>query len=400
MAELNDIIADELADLEQSGLLRSLRTLDSPQSPHVVSDGEELLNFSSNDYLGLANHPALVEAGQKALAEFGAGAGASRLICGGQKPHQELESALAEFKGTEAALTFATGYAAAVGTVCSVVGKGDVVILDKLVHACIVDAAKLSGATIRVFPHNDLGGLEKRLKWADEKHPQARKLVITESVFSMDGDLAPLLNIVELKEQYGAWLMVDEAHATGLFGEGRSGLIQEFGVGDRVEIQMATLGKALGASGGAICGSRKLIDLLINQARPFIYSTAPPPCSAAATTAAISLVRSQEGETRRQRLWAMTENLKTTLLESGHAPGIVRSPILPLILGDEAKTMAMAGQLQEAAILVPGIRYPTVARGQARLRFTITADHNLDDLAKLQSALSSISNGSEEPQDA
>ncbi|MGB0581186.1 MAG: aminotransferase class I/II-fold pyridoxal phosphate-dependent enzyme [Limisphaerales bacterium] len=387
MPDFDEAITDELNQLEHSSLRRSLRSIDSPQGIRIRSDEAELVNFSSNDYLGLANHPALIESGQKALVDFGVGAGSSRLICGNLPPHIELEEALADFKGTEAAITFATGYAAAIGAVCSILGKGDVVILDKLVHASLVDAARSSGAIIRVFRHNDLGGLEKRLKWANEKHPEARKLIVTESVFSMDGDLAPLLNIVELKERYGAWLMVDEAHATGLFGDGRSGLIQEFNLTDRVEIQMATLGKALGAAGGAICGSRQLIDLLINKARSLIYSTAPPPCSAAAAKAAITLVRSQEGESRRQQLWAMTENLKTTLIECGHAPGIVRSPIVPLIIGDEQETMSFAEHLREPGILVPGIRYPTVARGQARLRFTITADHNLDDLAILRQAL-------------
>lgn len=396
MPDLDDVIADDLSELEQAGLLRSLYTIDSPQGTSINVDGAPLLNFSSNDYLGLANHPGMIEAGQKALADFGVGAGASRLICGNLSPHAELEEALADFKQTEAALTFSTGYATAMSAVCSVMGKGDVIILDKLVHASIVDAAKFSSATIRVFRHNDLEGLEKRLHWANEKHPDARKLVITESVFSMDGDLAPLLNIVELKEQYGAWLMVDEAHATGLFGDNRSGLVQEFGLGDRVEIQMATLGKALGSSGGAICGSRKLIDLLVNRARPLMYSTAPPPCSAATAKAAIELVRSQEGETRRQRLWAMTENLKSTLIESAHPPGIVRSPIIPLILGDEKEAMTASENLRAAGVFVPGIRYPTVARGQARLRFTITASHGLDDLAGLKEALGSISNKSDE----
>jgi 8-amino-7-oxononanoate synthase len=390
MPEFDETIADTLGQIRAANLYRSLQTLDTPQEPCIRVGNRELLGFSSNDYLGLANHPAILDAGREALGQFGAGAGASRLICGTLRPHVELEDALAEFKGTEASLTFATGYGAATGTIASVVGKGDVVIIDKLIHASLIDAAKLSGAHLRVFPHNDLEALESRLQWAGRKHPSARKLVVTESVFSMDGDLAPLTDIVELKDRHGAWLMVDEAHATGLFGERRSGLVQEFGLTGQVEIQMATLGKALGCSGGAICGSRQLIDLLINRARPFIYSTAPPPATAAMAHAAIDLIRRQEGEQRRQRLWAMVENLKTMFIEAGQNPGIVRSPIIPLILGDEADTMQIAGQLLAAGIHVPGIRYPTVAKGRARLRFTITAQHTLDDLAKLREALAGL----------
>lgn len=390
MPDFADTLNTDLEKIRSANLFRSLRSIDGPQQPHILQGKRELLDFSSNDYLGLANHPALIDAGQKALGDFGLGSGASRLVCGTHKPHAELEEAMAEFKGTDAALTFATGYAAATGAICSIMGKGDVIILDKLVHASIIDGAKLSGAQIRVFRHNDLEDLEKKLKWATEKHPDSRRLIVTESVFSMDGDLAPLPNIVELKERHGAWLMVDEAHATGLFGSHRSGLVEELGVSDQVEIQLATMGKALGCSGGAICGSRRLIDLLINRARPFIYSTAPPPAMAASTLAAIDLIRSQEGETRRQRLWAMVENLKTLLIESGRPPGTVQSPIIPLILGDEEATMAAAEKLMAAGINVPGIRYPTVSKGAARLRFTITASHTMDDLVALQNAFAEI----------
>ncbi len=262
----------------------------------------ELLNFSSNDYLGLANDPALKEAARKAAENFGAGAGASRLICGSLAPHDELDKAIASFKGTPAALTFSSGYAAALGVICAVAGKDDVVVLDKLVHASIVDAARLSGAKLRIFAHNDLNELEDILRWANQRNATAagssrsRTLVVTESVFSMDGDLAPLREMVDLKEKYGAWLMVDEAHATGLFGEHRRGLAEELGVyPERVEIQMGTLGKALGSAGGYICGSKTLVDYLVNRARTFIFSTAPVPAAAAADRAAVELVQSAEG---------------------------------------------------------------------------------------------------------
>jgi len=391
MPDFDAFLSEQLESIEAAGLRRQLRVSDTAQGARLRLDGRELINFSSNDYLGLAAHPELVEAGRRALEQFGLGAGAARLICGSQRPHYQLEEGLADFKGTEAALSFSTGYAAAVGAITALVGKGDVVILDKFVHASIVDGARLSGALIRVYPHNDLNALEKRLKWAAEKHPKARKLVVTESVFSMDGDLAPLLNIAELKERHGAWLMVDEAHATGLYGRQRAGLVEEYGLRDRVELQLVTLGKALGCAGGAICGRRALIDLLINRARPFIYSTAPPPSIAAAASCAVELLRGPEGESRRQRLWAMVEHLKTTLIQSGHAPGIVRSPIVPLILGGEARATETADQLREAGLYVPAIRYPTVSKGQARLRFAISADHTLDDLEALSSALRKLS---------
>jgi 8-amino-7-oxononanoate synthase len=290
-----------LAALRQQNLHRELRRVDSPPGTRIQIGGRTLLNFSSNDYLGLANDPILKEAAIKAVEKFGAGSGASRLICGSLAPHHELEEALANFKGAEAALSFSTGYATAIGTICALLGKDDVIVLDKLVHACIVDAARLSGAKIRVFAHNDLDGLEKILKWAKGQHcrPQnpnssnsflrKRTLIVTESIFSMDGDAAPLREIVALKEKYGAWLMVDEAHATGLYGKNRRGLAEESGVSGQIEVQMGTLGKAVGASGGYICGSRPLIDFLVNRARSFIFSTAPVPAAAAAATAGDSL---------------------------------------------------------------------------------------------------------------
>src|SRR5580692_4308675 len=248
-----------LETLREQGLRRELRRVDSAQGPRIKIGGETFLNFSSNDYLGLANHSALKEASIKAIEKFGAGAGASRLICGSLAPFHELEESLAAFKKTEAALTFSTGYAAAIGTICALLGKDDIIVIDKLVHASIVDAARLSGAKLRVFSHNDMEDLEKTLRWSSsfslsgntlKRELQPRVLVVTESIFSMDGDAAPLREIVALKEKYGAWLMVDEAHATGIIGTNGCGLAEELGVSDQIEIQMGTLGKALGASGG------------------------------------------------------------------------------------------------------------------------------------------------------
>jgi 8-amino-7-oxononanoate synthase len=389
----DEALAAALADIERQNLTRELREVDGPQSPHLQVNGQTLLNFSSNDYLGLANHPAVKAAAVRAVEQFGAGSGASRLICGSLRPHHELEERLAAFKGTEAALSFSSGCAAALGAVTSLVGKGDVVIVDKLVHASLVDAAKMSGAKLRVFKHNDLNDLERILKWAAKlrtTQPATRVLVVTESVFSMDGDLAPLLDMVELKERHGAWLMVDEAHATGLFGERCSGLVEEFGLTGRVEVQMATLGKALGAGGGAICGSRKLIDLLMNRARSFIFTTAPVPASAAAAAAAIDLLGTKEGQGIRDRLWALVEHLKTDLIASGRALPPVRSAIVPLVIGPEDEAMAWGAALRKRGVFIPAIRYPSVARGAARLRLTMTAAHSQTDIQSLAQALAAV----------
>ena len=387
MSEWQTFLADALAGIHSAGLHRQLRELTSPQGVRIRLGGRELLNFSSNDYLGLANHPKLKEAAIKAVDQYGAGAGASRLICGSLKPFHDLEDALADFKRAEASLTFSSGYAAAMGTITALLGRKDVVIIDKLVHASIVDAARLSGAKLRVFKHNDLDDLERILKWASGRPrspisdlPSSKILIVTESVFSMDGDLAPLQEIVELKDRHGAWLMVDEAHATGLFGERRSGRIEQLGLSGRVEIQMGTLGKAVGAAGGFVCGSRALIDFLINSARSFIFSTAPVPASAAAARAGVELIQTDEGAERCARVWqhARQFNERAT------------SPILPLIIGDERTAVAIATALRERGFLIPAIRYPTVARGSARLRLTVTADHTGADLEQLSAALVSL----------
>jgi 8-amino-7-oxononanoate synthase len=402
MSDFERELTQRLAAIRQQGLLRELRRIDSPQTPRLEMGGSTLLNFSSNDYLGLANEPALKEAAVKAVERYGAGAGASRLICGSLTPHQELDETLAAFKGTEAALSFSTGYAAAIGAICALLGKDDFIILDKLVHACIVDAARLCGAKLRVFAHNDLNDLEAKLKWVSERvqspkskvqSREARTLVVTESVFSMDGDHAPLREMVELKERFSAWLMVDEAHATGLYGAHRRGLAEELGVSSHIEVQMGTLGKALGASGGYICGSRALIDYLINRARTFIFSTAPVPASVAAATAGIRFVQSSAGEDRRRKLWQNVSVLSPAINNQLAPPSTTRSAIIPIMLGAESKAVEAAAALRERGIFIPAIRYPTVARGQARLRLTLSAAHTDADLAQLLVALKSADIG-------
>ncbi len=390
MPPFADELNRRLAALRKQGLYRELRRVDSAPGPRIEIGGRTFLNFSSNDYLGLANHPALKEAAIKSVEKFGAGAGASRLICGSLAPFHELETALAAFKKTEAALVFSTGYATALGAITALVGKADIVILDKLVHASIVDAAKLSTAKLRIFDHNNLNDLEDKLKWANANRELSRNvLIITESIFSMDGDAAPLREIVALKEKYGAWLMVDEAHATGIIGENGRGLADALEVSSHIEIQMGTLGKALGASGGFICGSRALIDYLVNRSRSFIFSTAPVPASAAAAIAGIAIAQSAEGEMRRAQLRRQVEVFKTAI---GNQPSSISCAIIPLILGDEAKAVAAAAQLRDQNIFVPAIRYPTVARGSARLRITLTAAHTTDDMAVLVHALEPIVN--------
>ncbi len=393
---MNDFTAElrrRLDEIRGQGLYRELRRVNSPQSPRITLDGNSLLNFSSNDYLGLADHPLLKQAAVKAVEQFGSGSGASRLICGSLAPHHELESALAEFKQTESALSFSSGYATAIGALCALAGKEDVLILDKLVHASIIDAARLSGAKLRIFAHNDLNELEDILRWfrnrpAAETARRPRALIVTESVFSMDGDLAPLREIVALKEQYGAWLMVDEAHATGILGPGRRGLADELSLSNRIEIQMGTLGKALGSAGGYICGPRELTDYLVNRARSFIFSTAPVPAAAAAARAAVQLVQSSEGAARREQLWSRVNQLKTSLAPLGWDLSRVNSAIIPLVIGPESAAMDASAALRKAGIFVPAVRYPTVARGQARLRLTLTASHTTEDVDTLLAALS------------
>ena len=375
----------ELKSIDEAGLLRSLRRIETPQQVEVHSGDRKLINFSSNDYLGLAAHESLRMAARDGVETLGAGAGSARLISGSQTIAHEFEARLAAFKQTEAALSFSSGYAAALGAVPALIGQGDVVIIDKLVHASLVDAARLSGAKLRVFKHNDLAELETILQWASGR--EGNTLVITESVFSMDGDLAPVRDLVQLKKRYGAWLMLDEAHATGLYGEGRRGIAEEMDVADGVEVQLGTLGKALGAAGGYICGSQALIDLLVNRARSFIFSTAPVPAQLAAAKRGVQLVQSNEGEALRTRLWANVDALKNGLIQQGWKLPVVRSAILPLMIGDERDALALAERVREAGVWVPAVRYPTVARGAARLRVTVSAAHQPKHLDALLKAL-------------
>ncbi len=377
-------IDQELAELRARSLLRKLRTLDSPQQPAMEFAGRKMVNFSSNDYLGLATEPSVRDAAKRAIDEYGVGAGASRLVCGTLTPHVHLEEKLAEFKRTEAALSFSSGYAAALATLGALCRKDDVIILDKLSHACLIDGAKLSGAFVRVYPHNHLGKLESHLQWARENHPEARVLVVTESVFSMDGDWALLPEIVEIKDRYGAMLLLDEAHAVGVIGNHGRGLADQLGLVGRVDIHLGTLSKALGVSGGYVCGGRRLVDLIINRGRSFIYTTAPPPAIAAAATAAIEFLLSPMGERRRQTL---RENLGHFADEMPHvykAGGKkVMSAIIPIVLGAAEAAVEASQLLADKGFFVPAIRFPTVPKDGARLRVTLSARHSTKQISAL-----------------
>jgi len=380
-------IDEELAELRARSLLRKLREIDSPQQPSMEFAGKRLINFSSNDYLGLATEQSLRDAAKSANAVYGVGAGASRLGCGTLSPHMRLEEKLAEFKRTEAALSFSSGYAAALGTLGALLRKDDVVIVDKLCHASLIDGARLSGAILRVFPHNHLGKLESHLQWATENYPEARIVVATESVFSMDGDWALLAEIVQIKKRYGAMLLLDEAHAIGVVGANGRGLAEQLGCAAEVDVQMGTLSKALGVSGGYVCGGRRLIELIINRARSFIYSTAPPPAIAAAGIAALDFMTSPAGEKRRQ-------NLRTNLAHfAEEMPRLfadgrkLHSAIISIVLGRAEAALEGAQLLADKGFFVPAIRYPTVPRDSARLRLTISARHTKKQISGLCAVL-------------
>ncbi len=386
MSNLNDQLGAELEKLRADGLHRTLRSVASAQGPRIVVEGREFLNFSSNDYLGLANDPVLKRAGIEALEKFGVGAGASRLVCGNLEPYRQLEEKLARFKAKEAALVFGSGYAANVGTITALAGEGDVVILDKLDHASIIDGARQSGAAIRVYPHKNLKKLADILQQSQQFR---RRLIVTETVFSMDGDLAPLAELVALKEKYDAGLMIDEAHATGLYAKNRRGLAEATGVEDKIDVTLGTLSKALGGAGGFVVGSQTLIDFLRNRARSLIYSTALPPATVAAAAAAVDFVMSEAGHERRDKLWRNVSEMKNGLTK----PGIQhqsRSPIIPVIIGDESAAVEVSGKLYERGIFVPAIRFPTVPKGKARLRVTVTAAHSREDIERFLEVFRSV----------
>jgi glycine C-acetyltransferase len=370
-----DFIERELEALEQQSLHRRMRTVAGDQDRVLTIDGREVLNFSSNNYLGLANHPLLASAAKDAIDRYGCGSAASRLISGNMALHEQLERTIAEFKGTEAALIFNSGYQANTGIIPALAGAGDFVFSDELNHASIIDGCRLARANVIVYPHVDVNFVEARLKKAP---PRARKLIVTESLFSMDGDEAPLADIVALAERHGALVMVDEAHATGVFGPGGAGLAAQAGLGDRILVQMGTLGKALGGFGAYVAGSAALCEFLINRCRTFIFTTALPPAVAAMGIAAIEIVRAEPQ--RRHAVSANAEKLRSGLAALGHSLGPSRSQIVPVMIGAEAPCMRFSEELLARGVFAQGIRPPTVPKGTSRLRLTVMATHTADDL--------------------
>ena len=374
---------EELQRLDAASLLRRVRTLDSPQEPEVTLDGRRLILLASNNYLGLANDPRVVEAAALAVRRWGAGTGSARLISGGVRLHDELEARLASFKGQEAALLFSSGYLANLGTIAALTDRGDAIFSDELNHASIIDGARLSRADVHVWRHGDPESLAALLR---ERRSARRKLVVTDSIFSMDGDLAPLPQIVEACEREGAILMVDEAHASGVVGPGGRGAVAHFGLEDRIPVVMGTLSKALGSAGGYIAGSASLIDYLRNRARAFIFDTAPPAAAVGAAQAALDILERESW--RSERVRELAGELARGLRLRGFDVPEPHGAILPVVVGDAAGAIALSRALEREGVLVPAIRPPSVTPGTARLRATVMASHTDEHLAAVLRAFS------------
>jgi glycine C-acetyltransferase len=380
MATINRVdplayLAVEIDALKTQGVYRQLRVLDDEQRAHTVVDGRSAINLSSNNYLGLTTHPRLREKAIEAINRFGVGTGSVRTIAGTMAMHIELERRLAEFKQTEAVVVFQSGFTANAGTVSAVLSKEDVIISDALNHASIIDGCRLSRAAIKVFPHKDIDAARDILR---DLMPGQRKLLITDGVFSMDGDLGPLPALCDLAEEHGAIMMVDDAHASGVFGRNGRGTVDHFGMHGRVDIQVGTLSKAIGALGGYVAGSRALIDFLHHRARPFLFSTSHPPSVVATCIAAIDLLLEEPQII--DRLWDNTRFFKAGLIALGFNTGISESPITPVIVGDGALAMKLSDRLFEEGVFAQGIAFPTVARDKARVRTIVTATHTRDEL--------------------
>jgi glycine C-acetyltransferase len=377
MPDALDYLKHELATLEADGLLLHPRTLEGPTGARARFDGRDVINLASNNYLGLAAHPKLKEAAAKAAMDYGAGSGAVRTIAGTMTLHRELERRFADFKGAEDALMFQSGFTANSGTVAAILTKQDVIVSDQLNHASIIDGARLSRAEIKVFPHKDAAGADKLLQ--ETKSSGRRQLLITDGVFSMDGDIAPLPDLVDLAEKHGAIMMIDDAHASGVLGPGGKGTVGHFALDPlRVDIQVGTLSKAIGVMGGFIAGPTHLIQWLVNRGRPFLFSTSAPPAVAAACIAALDVIRDEPE--RIERLWGNTNLFKKGLHDLGFDTGTSETPITPVIAGEETKAVELSRLLWEEGVFTPAIVFPTVAKGQARVRTIVTADHTEEDL--------------------
>jgi glycine C-acetyltransferase len=373
-----DYLKEQLEELERNGTALHPRVLEFEQRARSRFDGRDVINLASNNYLGLAAHPRMKDAAAKAAADLGAGSGAVRTIAGTMTLHVELEQRFAAFKGAEAAIMFQSGFAANSGTVAAILGKEDVIVSDQLNHASIIDGARLSRAEIKVFPHKDAAAADALLE--ETKAPGRHQLLITDGVFSMDGDIAPLPDLVEVAEKHGAIMMIDDAHASGVLGKNGRGTVDHFGVHGRVDIQVGTLSKAIGVLGGFIAGPQHLIDWLVNRGRPFLFSTSAPPAVAAACIEALNIL--EDSPDIIDRLWDRTNFFKKGLVGLGFDTGRSETPITPVIAGEETKAVELSRQLWDEGVFTPAIVYPTVAKGQSRVRTIVTADHTEDDLTE------------------
>jgi 8-amino-7-oxononanoate synthase len=369
-------VAERLRELRDRGLHRKLRLIEGPQGPTVTLDGQPVLLLCSNNYLGLADHPRVREAAAEAALRWGAGAGASRLISGSMEPHRDLEARLAAFKGSEAALLFGSGYLANTGTIAALAGPGEVVFSDELNHASIIDGCRLSRAETFVYRHAD----PEHLAWGLREAGGHASLIVTDGVFSMDGDVAPLGELLDLARRHGCRLMVDEAHATGALGPGGRGSVAAAGLSGEVDVVVGTLGKALGSYGAYVCAAAETVELLVNAARPFVFSTAPPPPALGAAAAALALLEAEPERVARLRRNAAT--LRSALAAEGLAPGRSATQIVPVEVGPAELTMELCERALERGVFAQGIRPPTVPEGTSRLRFTVMATHGAEQLAE------------------
>ncbi len=370
-----------LQKLDGQHLLRRLRTVASATGPTVVFDNRRVILLSSNNYLGLATHPAVVEAAIAATRQYGAGAGASRLVCGSLPPHEELETVLAQFKGTEASLAFAAGYLANISVIPALIRKGGLIFADRLCHASLIDGCRLSGAAFRVYRHRDMDHLERLLKRRSSASPT---LIVTDGIFSMDGDIAPLADLAALAERHDAAVFVDDAHGTGVVGVTGRGSLEHCDVESRIPYHMGTLSKALGSVGAYLTGSVSFIAYLVNTCRAFIYTTAPTPASAAAACAALQVI--QKEPERRARLWRNRDTLAQGLRSLGYQLTPSESPILPILVGDPDRALSLAEALLDHGVYAPAIRPPTVPPDTSRIRLTITADHTAEHIEETLAA--------------
>ncbi|GAB1411433.1 MAG: 8-amino-7-oxononanoate synthase [Burkholderiales bacterium] len=390
MTDFSAEFSNELAALDAQALRRRRRVVDSPCAPELIVDGRPMLAFCSNDYLGLANDPALAAAAQEGARLYGLGAGASPLVCGHQTPHAALEKRLAEFTGFARALLFSTGYLANLGAVPALAGRGDAIFSDRLNHASLIDAARLARAELNVYPHCDLSALAAALAASRAK----RKLIVTDAVFSMDGDLAPLPEILELAERHQAWLLVDDAHGFGLLGPQGRGAAAHFGLKSPRLLVMGTLGKAAGGAGAFVAGGEEAVEWILQKARSYIFSTAEPALIAHAMLTALDLI--ERGDDRRSNLAARIAQLRASYAPKRWKLLPSQTAIQPLLIGGNAETMAVAGKLHARGLWVPGIRPPTVPAGTARLRITLSAAHSEAQLAQLVAALQQLESDSME----